>query len=309
MLRYSRPWRWTAWCVIPTGLIGGALGCARFAPTRCARVLPLFLIGFAGVIAAGVGILRARRRGLNRIRELERQHTLEIERIRIAQDMHDSLGADLTRIVILAEVARHQPGRAGVLQQIERIATISRDLVDSLNELVWATNPRHNTVGALAAYLREYASELLEPAGLSVHFDFPRQLPAQSISGELRRNLFLATKEALNNALKHARATEVRLAFALFDHQVEIVVWDNGCGFHSQPPDPAASHPNLPVPAGYGNGLRNLRERLASAGGVVQLASATGKGTRVSLSAPLVGPLPASDTNRQLREPPARQTP
>jgi signal transduction histidine kinase len=201
--------------------------------------------------------------------------------------MHDSLGADLSRIALLAEMARYQSNPADALQQIGKIASIARGLVDSINELVWATDPHHNSIDALAAYLREYAAELLEPTGLAIGFDIPDRLPSGTISGELRRHLFLATKEALNNVLKHSQATEIRLAFDATEKRVKIAVTDNGCGFCAASEMPVSQPPNLGNSASSGNGLRNLHKRLSAVGGCVQINSVPGCGTRVAFTVPL----------------------
>lgn len=261
----------------------------------------IWLVSGVSVALGGVALLRARWHGLQRIRDLERQHELDLERGRIAQDMHDSLGADLTRLALRAEMACGQAEIGSARQQIREVAEMARGLVESINELVWATDPRHNTVDELAAYLRAYTSELLEPTNLNVQFEVPEALPSYPISGVLRRHLFLATKEALNNAIKHAGATQVTLALSVSGANLEIVITDDGRGFsvppsppHAFPPDP----PPLPCP---GRGLRNLRERLAATGGSVEMDSAPGCGTRIRLAAPLAG-RPSAINGRQRRK-------
>lgn len=255
---------------------------------------PLYFCCTVGTVVAGIGILRARKRGLERIRDLERQNALELERLRIAQDMHDGLGADLTRLAMLAELARRESGSEGAQCRLEQVAGIARGLVDHISELVWATNPRHNTLDALAAYLHQYTSELLEPRGLISRFEIPNPLPPIAISGELRRHLLLATKEVLNNTLKHAGASEVRFRMTFHETRLEILVADNGCGFSPSWLRPTAEAQGRRAGYGRGNGLWNLRERLSAVGGFVQLESAPGRGTRVRLGTPLAPSLRTS---------------
>jgi ligand-binding sensor domain-containing protein/signal transduction histidine kinase len=256
---------------------------------------PFYGLCALGVLTTGGALHTVRMRGLRRIKELEQLHMLDLERARIAQDMHDGLGADLTRIAILADRAQHAPHTAQSLpSHLQKVGTLARALIDSISELVWATNPRHNTLDSLAAYLRQYASELLEPSAFHYHFDFPKDIPPLPISGETRQHLFLATKEALNNALKHSGATDLTLRFALTHHHLEILVADNGRGFLVPDPRPETGvsdleppTSNLPPRRSGGNGLHNLRERLQAIGGSLEVASAPGQGTQVRLSAPL----------------------
>jgi ligand-binding sensor domain-containing protein/signal transduction histidine kinase len=243
-----------------------------------------------GVIVALAGSAHfVRMRGLHRIKELEQQHALDLERTRLARDMHDSLAADLTRIVVLADTAQRAP-LASLVQaaQWEKVASVARGLVDGIGELVWATNPRNNNLDSLAAYLRAYASEVTDAVGLSCHFDFPGQIPPVPVSGEARRHVFLALKEALNNVVKHARARHVNLALKVSEQSIAISLHDDGCGF--EPSNMASAGPGT-----GGNGLRHLRERMAALGAACVVESAPGQGTRVVLTFP-VPPTPEHST-------------
>jgi ligand-binding sensor domain-containing protein/signal transduction histidine kinase len=244
-----------------------------------------FLCG--GIVLALAGSLHAvRMRGLRRIKELEQQQALGLERTRIARDMHDSLAADLTRIAMLAEMAQRQPGRAADPTQWAKAGNLARGLVDGIGELIWATNPRHNSLDSLAAYLRGYASEFLDAAGLRCHFDFPEEVPPLPISGEARRHLLLATKETLGNVAKHAHASEVLIHLDVGEGQVELTVEDDGCGFALFPGQDAGGASPSPRYSG-GNGVRNIEERLRAIGGRCVIHSAPGSGTRVRMIIPL----------------------
>lgn len=241
---------------------------------------PFQVLCAAAVLAAGGGLHIVRLRGLRRIQELEHQHALDRERARIARDMHDGLGADLTKIAVLADVAQHsQPDGPAPLN---RVAALARGLVDSISELVWVTNPGHDTLESLVAYLREYASELLEASGIHARFDFPDPVPHRTVPGPVRGHLFFAVKESLRNALQHAHAAEIRLALAVSGDRVEINIADNGCGF-TLPPSQSAPAPSQD----RGHGLRHLRERVAAIHGECHIESEPGQGTRVRIVAPL----------------------
>jgi signal transduction histidine kinase len=236
--------------------------------------------GLCGTVLLTVGgsLHFLRMRGLRRIEQLERLHALEQQRTRIARDLHDDLGADLSRLAILSERLRLE----GLLpeasrSQLQTIAASSREMVESIRELVWATDPRNDLLENLAAYVREYVAEVIEDAGLRARLDFAEELPRCPLSSEFRRNVFLAVKEALANVLKHARATEVTVVVqARSRHQLEICVADNGQGF-----DPLAV-------GVFHNGLRNLRQRLEAVGGTLTVNAASGQGTAVQMRVPLV---------------------
>src|ERR1019366_5906179 len=167
-------------------------------------------------LAFGRNLHWLRMRALCRIQELEQLHALDQERARIARDMHDSLAADLPRIAMLADMAQRQPGgERSDSAHWSKAGDLARGLVDGIGELIWATNPRNNSLDTLAAYLRAYASELFEAGGVPCRFEFPDEVPPIPMAGEARRHLFLAVKEALNNVVKHAKASQVVLKFCV----------------------------------------------------------------------------------------------
>ncbi len=233
------------------------------------------------VLAAGGSLHALRMAGIKRIKALEQHHALEMERARIAKDLHDSLGADLTKIALVARTAKARNGSSDQRLNWERVASLAGGLVDGLGELIWATNPRQNTLESLAAYLREYAVELCESADLAARMEFPADVPDIPISGEMRRNLFLAVKEALANVTKHAHASRVVLAFDLSQTGALVIrVEDDGKGFD-------LDGVGVQIGTRHGNGLRHLRERLAATGGRLQIDSKPGGGTTVQMSVPV----------------------
>jgi signal transduction histidine kinase len=234
------------------------------------------------ILVAFIWITELRRQVGDRSRQLsaeirlreqtERHHALEQERARIAKDLHDDLGANLTQIVFLSErveVARHDGQET--TPWFNLIPATARRTIQSLDEIVWAINPRHDSLESLANYLSQFAQEHLSLAQVRCVLDVPTVLPGVPLSAEVRHNLLLTTREALQNAVTHARATEVRLTLKLDNDGLTIAIADNGKGFdpHSVPPE--------------GNGLQNMRRRLEEIGGRLEIHSHPGQGTTVFL--------------------------
>lgn len=226
-------------------------------------------------IGIGFGIHRVRVRVLRKIQGLEQQHALEKERARIAQEMHDDLGASLTQIGLLGELAHRelaQPTSAEA--HLQKLKQTTRELFRSMDEIVWAVNPKHDTVPSLVDYICRYAQQYLRLAEIRFRLDRPEELPDYPLSSDERHNLFLAVKEALNNVVKHAAATEVWLRVRTEDHQTEIILEDNGRGFDLKSIDSAR------------NGLANMQQRLSTIGGRFAVLSEPAKGAKIRFTLP-----------------------
>lgn len=239
----------------------------------------------AGAGAIGFGVLWVTRRRVRRKLELlERQRALERERARIARDIHDDLGASLTRITMLSQSVRaeveNQPQTAADVDQIYGTA---RELTRAMDEIVWAVNPKHDTLDSLVTYLGRFAQHFLSAAGIRCRLDVPVNLPSYPLTSEIRHNLYLALKEALNNVVKHAGATEVRLSLELHPHGFFLLVADNGCGFDWQGLPARASKVSDNIRFASGNGVANMRRRLEEIGGRCEWDTAPGEGTRAKL--------------------------
>jgi len=218
--------------------------------------------------------------GWRKLERAERQRDIERERSRIARDIHDDLGAQLTRITMMSESARGEvanPERAAA--GLEKIYHTARELTRSMDEIVWAVNPRHDTLEGLASYLEKFAQDWLASAGLRCRLDLPLQYPEWHLASESRHNLFLAFKEALHNAVKHSGASEVLIRLTLQQESFELAVEDNGRGF--APGAGADQAPVSPGRAASGNGLENMRRRLAAIGGNCDIRSTPGASTKV----------------------------
>ena len=242
----------------------------------------------AVIVVAGTARLVSNRRLRRRLVVLAQQQAMERERMRIAQDMHDEIGSKLTKISYMSERAKGElQGQEPVSCKLNSIANTSRDLLQSLDEMVWAVNPHNDTLEHLAAYLGHYATEYLQNTAVECELHIPQGLPHHPLSAEARHNLFLAFEEALNNALKHGRASRIRVDMRFEPGRFEINVVDNGCGFDVEAITSAKI--NLAEPTGkrIGNGMKNLQLRLASVGGQCRIQSQLGHGTTVSLTVPL----------------------
>lgn len=235
--------------------------------------LTLSALGAIGLVAGTVRYISWRKLR-QKLALLELQHSLEKERARIARDIHDDLGASLTQITLLSDQTEGD-GERGLLLNTRKISTTAREMARSLDEIVWAINPEHDTLEGLVEYLTQSADEFLEDTAIRSRLKAPTVLPDCAIAADVRHQLFLAFKEALNNSVRHARATEIHLEFFAEAGRFRLVIADNGAGF-----DPSKVRPG-------GNGLTNMRKRLESAGGQFELATAPGQGTRITLTIPL----------------------
>jgi signal transduction histidine kinase len=225
---------------------------------------------------AGIARVVSHRRLRHRLARLEQQQAMERERMRIAQDMHDEIGSKLTKISFLsegakAEVASSEP----IAGKIGAIAHTSRELLQTLDEIVWAVNPHNDTLEHLASYLGQYATDYLQNTSIELEMSLPRTLPHHPLSAEARHNLFPAFEEALNNVLKHSGANHARLDMKCAADCFLINLTDDGRGFEQ-----AATTTGPAVKRG-GNGLINMRERLTSIGGRCELNSQPGRGTTI----------------------------
>ena len=238
----------------------------------------LALLGLLLLVGGGTWYGTRLRMG-QKVGRLEHQRAVERERARIARDIHDDLGASLTRINLLSQSAQldieDTPQHLQVLGQISHTA---RKLTRAMDEIVWAVDPKHDTLESLVSYLAIVVKEVFADANIRCRLDFPRRLPAWPLTVEVRHNLFLAFKEGLHNVLKHSGATEVQIRFVLDMEMFKVMIQDNGCGFEMGPAAPAVR-----------NGLFNMRQRLAEINGDCEIQSGREKGTTVTLIVPITG--------------------
>ena len=219
-------------------------------------------------------ILRRIRR---KVQLLHQQNTLNRERARIARDIHDDLGAGLTEIALLSELGLKNaasPDKSASF--FNRICQSAHHIVGSMDEIVWAVNPKNDTLEHLANYVCHFADSFLKMTSIRCRLDVPALLPDVFLSAEIRHSLFLVVKEALNNVVKHSCATEVRISLSVDNDSIAIRITDNGQGFNG-----------ASIASSQGRGMNNMKQRMCALQGQCDIASQSDCGTSVSLRLPL----------------------
>jgi ligand-binding sensor domain-containing protein/signal transduction histidine kinase len=201
-------------------------------------------------------------------------HLLELEqvRIRIATDLHDDIGSSLAQIAILSEVASRKAGdeSADRIAPLSDIAAISRELADSMSDIVWAVDPELDRLAELVQRMRRFASDVVSADGIRLQFRAPAAELDVPMGADLRRQLFLIFKESLHNAVRHSGATEIEVELGVKGGWLQLEIRDNGRGFDT-------------ASASVGHGVKSIRDRAASLGGQAEIVSEPGKGTSVAL--------------------------
>lgn len=203
--------------------------------------------------------------------ELSRREIILKERSRISTDMHDDLGADLSRIVVLTEVMKVSDGSSintSASSHLNKISGYATDLRAKVDEIIWALNPHHDSLKDLISYIHSFTREYLEDCPFKFQLEIPAFIPDIAVSAAFRRNVFLITKEALHNIVKHSAATNVKIKIAADEANVEIAIEDNGKGF-------------VKDKIKAGNGFVNMRKRAAEIGGLLTVISSEGMGCKI----------------------------
>lgn len=241
-----------------------------------------FRLGF--VSAFTLGLIAAvyyvsLRRFRQELKRLEQEAAVQKDRARIAKDLHDDLGANLSQIAMLSELAQADLAKpAQAHAHIDQIFRTARLLTRSLDEIVWAVNPRNDSLDGFVVHICQLAPELLRAAGIRPRLDMPMEVPPIKLAPNVRHQLYLALKEALHNVIKHANATEVWVRLKIDQDLLTLSVEDNGRGFEA----------GLAQKNGA-DGLMNLRHRMEDIGGQFEQQSEPDRGTRIVFVAPLNG--------------------
>lgn len=162
-------------------------------------------------------------------------------------------------------------------QTLQKISNDSSEMVDSMNGIIWALNTKDDSLSNLVAYIRQQAFTLFEDAPMSIILNTPEQVADIPMSGVFRRNIYLAVKEALNNALKYSQATEVNLKIEIIRDMLIIIIGDNGNGFDVE--NAIAGKKII-----GGNGLANMKKRMDEINGELKIESEINKGTMVTFN-------------------------
>ncbi|HKP31884.1 MAG TPA: sensor histidine kinase, partial [Chitinophagaceae bacterium] len=197
----------------------------------------------------------------NERKELEKQMAVlaaqQDERNRISADMHDELGSGVTAIRLMSEIVKTKM-KESALPEIDKISNSANDLITKMNTIIWTMTSSNDTVENLITYIRTYAIEFFENTNIECDFNMPEHIPSIELTGERRRNIFLAVKEAMNNVLKHAKASKVQIDITITDKLI-ITIADNGGGI------------DFEKIRKFGNGLKNMQARLENINGLFEI--------------------------------------
>ncbi len=256
------------------GTVGTSAAEVRFAMLPPLWKRPVVLL-FLAVAVASLAYAVHR----NRLRS-----ALAVERVRmrVATDLHDDIGADLSEIAILSELAASRDALERT-RLLGEIGSSARRLVDTLSDIVWSTNPGKDDLGSVVQRIRHFAANALESRGIAWTLEVPDGVGGLAIDPERRRQVFLILKEAVTNVARHSRCTRASLRVLLVLHAISIDVEDDGKGF-----DVGAEA------SGSGHGLASMRARAAALGADLRVDSQPAGGTRITLVVPLRAPVRAA---------------
>lgn len=191
------------------------------------------------------------------------------ERQRISADMHDELGAGMTAIRLMSEIARNKM-KENTPVEIEKISRSADDVLNKMNAIIWSMNSGNDTLDNLISYIRSYALEYFDNTETECKVRVNDSIPDKEISGDKRRNIFLCVKEILNNTLKHAGASTLIIDIKTGD-TLRITIKDNGKGIE------------LDKLRQFGNGVKNMMRRMETIGGTCKIENKNGTITTLEL--------------------------
>ncbi len=269
---------WARWWFIALCAIGAALLVAAFYRYRLA---------YLREINKALVDAKLAEENLRKLRE-ERLAELEKVRSRIATDLHDDIGASLTQIAILSEVAQAQnkKGNGAFSEPLKKISTVSNELVCTMSDIVWSINPTKDHISDLVQRMRRFASDSLSAKGIAFHFNSPPMNDDIPLGTNMRRELFLVFKEAVNNIVKHSEAKSVNVEFQNTADFLCLKIIDDGKGFDAQQFNDS------------GNGIVSMKKRAAEINGEFQIISENGQGTEILLKLPLLTKYNSAQTTR-----------
>ena len=205
----------------------------------------------------------------------EKEKATHEERNRIASELHDDLGSELSTILFLSENVISEKDENTRKKQLKKISESSSSLLDQTRDIIWALDTENDSLENLIIQLRSFVTEYTVNNGLEYSLNFPNTIPEAELSGEKRRNILLMLKEGLRNVVKHAQARKVIVEINLGESSLELIVQDDGMGFREE------------TKAAKGHGLNNLKKRAKAVGGKIDIQSSESIGTRIEIHIPL----------------------
>jgi len=209
----------------------------------------------------------------NERKELEKQVAVmqahQEERERISADIHDELGSGMTTIRLMSEIAKNKM-KENIPIEIEKISNSANEVLNKMNAIVWSMNSSNDTLDSLISYIRAYTIEFFDGTQIECKVNMPEEIPLHEISGDKRRNIFLCVKESLNNALKHSKASRIKIDIEV-NHKLKIKIADNGVGIEQE------------KIRRFGNGLKNIERRMKGIGGRYDISNNNGTETKLEL--------------------------
>ena len=205
----------------------------------------------------------------------EKQKENEIIRSRISQDIHDDISSELNKISWVSELAKtkaHSDKMTELSPLLDKITSSSHETVNKLGEIIWTVNPKNDSLESLLSYMRNHISKFLADTPFHYSIHFPEKGTDIPINPELKRNIFLVMKEALNNAVKYSRAENIEVSFKIEASSFLFSISDDGKGIEEN------------VVQGSGNGMGNMRKRTESVHAELNIISSPGKGTQIIVS-------------------------
>ncbi|HEY0461471.1 MAG TPA: two-component regulator propeller domain-containing protein [Pyrinomonadaceae bacterium] len=247
-------------------------------------IILLYRYRIANLSALNAALTEAKRAEEN-LRKSKEERLAELEKVRsrIATDLHDDIGASLTQIAVLSEVAQAQSKGNGATEPLLRISNVSNELVEAMSDIVWSINPTKDHLSDLTQRMRRFASDILSAKGIAFHFHSPESGGEIIVNTSLRREVFLLFKESVNNIVKHSGAKHVQIDLKIGDGNLLLSVTDDGRGFNPE----KSFEDSLSSFEMGGNGILSMKKRVAEMNGKVEITSEIGTGTTVKVSLPL----------------------
>lgn len=232
-----------------------------------------FRIGILILIVASSALLVKsfyQRKYKRKMALLETESALDKERMRISKDMHDELGASLTRISLMTELAKRNINNPEILHKdLNNISDAGREVAITMDEIVWAVNPKNDNLDKMIGYITQYVEELLSNSSLNLKLEIVQDIPDIVVSAEIRHNVFLVIKEAFNNIIKHANATQAYFKVDFVSQTLSFTIRDNGKGLEYDKTN------------SFSDGLINMKKRIDDINGKIKINSEIGTGTEI----------------------------